>query len=76
MKCRRHSRSGLLRDSNPIAMASLTKLVATSQIVFGTDYPYRMSEEHVKGLAGIFGASELRLIERENAVRILPRQRT
>ena len=62
--------------SNPIAMASLTKLVATSQIVFGTDYPYRTSEEHVKGLAGIFGASELRLIERENAVRILPRQRT
>jgi predicted TIM-barrel fold metal-dependent hydrolase len=61
--------------SNPIAMASLTKLVATSQIVFGTDYPYRTSEEHVKGLAGIFGASELRLIERENAVRILPRQR-
>jgi predicted TIM-barrel fold metal-dependent hydrolase len=61
--------------SNPIAMASLTKLVATRQIVFGTDYPYRTSEEHVKGLAAIFGPEDLRLIERENALRILPRQR-
>lgn len=58
--------------SNPIAMASLTKLVETSQIVFGTDYPYRTSEEHVKGLAGIFGGRDLRRIERENALRILP----
>ena len=61
--------------SNPIAMASLTKLVATRQIVFGTDYPYRTAEEHVKGLAGVFGPEDLRLIERENALRILPRQR-
>jgi predicted TIM-barrel fold metal-dependent hydrolase len=58
--------------ANPIAMASLTKLVDTRQIVFGTDYPYRTSLEHVKGLAGIFGTSDLRLIERENALRILP----
>jgi len=56
-------------------MASLTKLVATRQIVFGTDYPYRTAEEHVKGLAGVFGPEDLRLIERENALRILPRQR-
>ena len=61
--------------SNPIAMASLTKMVASSQIVFGTDYPYRTSEEHVKGLAGIFGAADLKLIERDNALRILPRLR-
>jgi predicted TIM-barrel fold metal-dependent hydrolase len=36
--------------SNPIAMASLTKFISTSNIVFGTDYPYRTAEEHVKGL--------------------------
>ncbi len=61
--------------SNPIAMASLTKLVPATQIVFGTDYPYRGALEHVQGLGEIFGAAELRLIERNNALRILPRQR-
>ena len=61
--------------SNPIAMASLTRMVATSQIVFGSDYPYRTSEEHVKGLAGVFAPDDLKMIERDNALRILPRLR-
>ena len=61
--------------SNPIAMAAITKMVATSQIVFGSDYPYRTSIEHVKGLAGIFGAGDLKMIERDNALRLLPRLR-
>lgn len=61
--------------SNPIAMASLTKMVAISQIVWGSDYPYRTSIDHVRGLAGVFGASDLRMIDRENALRILPRLR-
>ena len=56
-------------------MASLTKLVATSQIVFGTDYPYRTSIDHVKGLAGVFGPEDLKKIDRENALRLLPRWR-
>ena len=54
---------------------TMNAMVASSQIVFGTDYPYRTSEEHVKGLAGIFGAADLKLIERDNALRILPRLR-
>ena len=58
--------------ANPIAMASLTKMVNISQIVFGTDYPYRTGVEHVTGLAPIFNTSELRAIDRENALRILP----
>ncbi len=58
--------------SNPIAMAALTRLVETRQIVFGTDYPYRTGIDHVRGLSQIFGASDLRAIERENALRILP----
>jgi predicted TIM-barrel fold metal-dependent hydrolase len=61
--------------SNPIAMASLTKMVASSQIVFGTDYPYRTSEEHVRGLSALFGPEDLKKIERENALRILPQLR-
>jgi len=58
--------------ANPVAMASLTKMVPISQIVFGTDYPYRTGEEHVKGLTEIFSGADLRAIDRDNALRILP----
>jgi 6-methylsalicylate decarboxylase len=61
--------------SNPIAMASLTKMVDVSQIVFGTDYPYRTAIEHVKGLAEIFGPDDLKKIDRENALKLLPHWR-
>jgi predicted TIM-barrel fold metal-dependent hydrolase len=61
--------------SNPIAMASLTKLVETTQIVYGTDYPYRTGEEHVKALAGIFGPDDLAKIDRDTALRLLPHGR-
>ncbi len=61
--------------SNPVAMASLTKMVPTSQIVFGTDYPYRTGADHVKGLTELFGGADLHAIDRGNALRILPRLR-
>ena len=63
--------------SNPAAMSALRKVVPVSQIVFGTDYPFRTSLEHVKGLkeCGIFSAQELRAIERENPLKLLPRRR-
>jgi predicted TIM-barrel fold metal-dependent hydrolase len=56
-------------------MLALKKIIPVSQIVFGTDFPYRTAEEHVTGLkkSGTFTAKELRAIERENAVRLLPR---
>jgi predicted TIM-barrel fold metal-dependent hydrolase len=55
-------------------MLALKKMVPTSQIVFGTDFPFRTAEEHVKGLraAGVFSAQELRAIEHDNAQRLLP----
>jgi predicted TIM-barrel fold metal-dependent hydrolase len=63
--------------SHPFALASLMKLVSVSQVVFGTDFPYRTSAEHVKGLAAYgFSASDLQAIERENATRLLPRLKT
>ncbi len=59
--------------AHPYALASLTKLVPTSQIVFGTDFPYRTAIDHVKGLTDYgFGASDLQAIERDNAVRLMP----
>jgi predicted TIM-barrel fold metal-dependent hydrolase len=55
-------------------MLGLKKLVPLSQILFGTDYPFRTTEEHVKGLrdCGVFTAKELQAIERDNALRLLP----
>ena len=61
-------------SAHPMALASLTKLVPATQILFGSDYPYRTGEDHVKGLVEYgFAAAELRAIERENALRLLPR---
>jgi 6-methylsalicylate decarboxylase len=61
-------------SAHPGALASLTKLVDVSQILFGSDYPYRSGEDHVKGLAAYgFSAADLRAIERGNAMRLLKR---
>lgn len=64
--------------ANPPAMSALTKVVPISQILFGTDYPARTLAENVKGLkeCGVFSPKELQLIDRENALALLPRFRT
>jgi 6-methylsalicylate decarboxylase len=60
--------------SHPFAMASITQFVAMSQFLFGTDFPFRNSEDHVKGLAGCgFSEADLFAIECGNARRLLPR---
>ena len=60
--------------SHPGALSSLTKLFPVSQVLFGTDFPFRTSEEHVKGLETVgLSAADLQLIERDNAVKLLPR---
>jgi predicted TIM-barrel fold metal-dependent hydrolase len=64
-------------SAHPMALASLTRLVPATQILFGSDYPYRTGEDHVKGLIEYgFAAQDLRAIERENALRMLPRLRS
>ncbi len=61
--------------SNPIAMGALSKLVPSSQILFGTDYPFRTVEEHVDRLihCAVFDADQLQGIGREHAVALIPR---
>jgi predicted TIM-barrel fold metal-dependent hydrolase len=55
------------------AMSSLRELVPATQILFGTDYPYRTPEETAQGLSGCgFSAAELRQIDCDNALRLLP----
>lgn len=58
--------------SNSVTIETLAKLVPTSRIVFGSDFPYRTSAEHVKGLSERFEGKVLRGIERDNAARLLP----
>jgi 6-methylsalicylate decarboxylase len=63
------------QTSNKGAMAALSAIIPVSQIVFGTDYPYRTSIDHVKGLrdSGVFTDAQLMDIERGNALKLLPR---
>jgi len=62
---------------NPYTLPSFKKLVPVSHIVFGTDYPLGNGAAAVvaKGLVdnGGFSASELRAIDRDNALTLLPR---
>jgi predicted TIM-barrel fold metal-dependent hydrolase len=61
------------QSANPTALHALTSLVPASQVLFGTDYPYRTSLDHVTGVHGCgFSASDLRAIECDNARRLLP----
>jgi predicted TIM-barrel fold metal-dependent hydrolase len=60
--------------SHVSALASITQLVAISQLLFGTDFPFRNAEDHVKGLASCgFSQADLLAIECGNAQRLLPR---
>src|SRR5882672_6887979 len=56
------------------ALTALMKIVTPSQVLFGTDFPFRDGAEEIGGLAAFrFAPNDLRAIERENALRLLPR---
>ena len=62
--------------ANPGAVVSLLKLVTTQQILFGTDFPPGGTGLDVANTLvklGVFSESDLRAIDRENAVRLLAR---
>jgi predicted TIM-barrel fold metal-dependent hydrolase len=62
--------------AHPMALAALTRLVPISQILWGTDFPFRFGTEYVQALEEFgFGAEDLRKIDRENALRLMPRWR-
>jgi 6-methylsalicylate decarboxylase len=55
------------------ALAALMKVVAPSQVLFGTDFPFRDGAEEISGLSAFqFPAGDLRAIERDNALKLLP----
>ncbi|PWU07179.1 MAG: amidohydrolase [Terriglobia bacterium] len=61
-------------SANPVQMVSLKMIVPATQIVFGTDFPFGRSAGTAQGLQQCgFTPQELRGIDRENALRILPK---
>jgi len=59
-----------------LQLAALKGLVGATQIVFGADYPYSTIVNHVEQLQDArMTVAELAGIDRENALRILPRYR-
>ena len=63
------------QTSNKGSMSALSAIIPVSQIVFGTDFPYRTGIDHVRGLrdSGVFTDAQLADIERGNALKLLPR---
>ncbi len=55
------------------ALAALMKIVVPAQVLFGTDFPFRDGAEEIGGLTAFgFKPKELRAIERENALKLMP----
>jgi 6-methylsalicylate decarboxylase len=59
--------------SGGVTLEALSKLVPASQIVYGTDFPYRTAADHTKGVTAFFKGDDLAKVDRENALRLLPR---
>ena len=59
-------------------LASLMKMVSSSQVVFGTDFPFLTASATAAELreTGMFSAADLQAIDRDNAVRLLPKYKT
>ena len=63
----------LAQGNTPGQIAALLKMVSISQVMYGTDFPFRDGAEVNQGIAEWgFKADELRAIERENALKLLP----
>jgi predicted TIM-barrel fold metal-dependent hydrolase len=63
-------------SANPILMQGIARLAGASQIVFGTDYPFGTGAVIAESMRSVgFTDAQLRAIDRENALRILPRYR-
>ena len=62
--------------ANKGAIASLRELVTATQILFGTDFPPGGTSFDVANTLrelGMFSAADLRAIDRDNAVALMPR---
>ena len=61
-------------SANPLLMQGIAKLAGPSQIVFGTDYPFGNGAAIAESMRTVgFTDAQRRAIDRENALRILPK---
>ena len=59
--------------AHPMAMGSLLKVAAPTQVMFGTDFPFGSAANHLKGLAELGYSPEILAgIHRTNATRLMP----
>lgn len=64
----------IAQASHPYAMSSLKSFMPISQILFGTDFPYRSSADMGKGLIKSgFSTREIAAINHGNAAKLFPR---
>ena len=68
-----HYDTAIITHAAPLA--ALTTLVPMSQIVFGSDYPFRLATKSVAGLKGYFNDAQMNVIDNENAFRLMPHLR-
>jgi predicted TIM-barrel fold metal-dependent hydrolase len=62
------------QGNTPGMLAALFHMVPMSQVMFGSDFPYREAMEAVQGLANYkLSEADLRTIESENAYKMFPR---
>jgi predicted TIM-barrel fold metal-dependent hydrolase len=67
----------IAQANHPGALAALLKMAPISQVLFGSDYPFRQVSDAVEGVAKYdFTKAQRQAIERDNAVRLLPRLKT
>jgi predicted TIM-barrel fold metal-dependent hydrolase len=64
----------IAQASNPVSTQALRSVVPMERIVFGTDYPFRTSADHVRGLetGKVFAPQEIAAIYRGNVAKGLP----
>jgi 6-methylsalicylate decarboxylase len=64
----------IAQGNTPAMLDGLLHMVPISQVMFGSDFPYRDATEAVQGLANYkFNEADLRAIEYENARKMFPR---
>jgi predicted TIM-barrel fold metal-dependent hydrolase len=63
----------IAQGNTPGQLAALLKLASISQVLFGSDYPFRPGAEAVDGLRDYqFSEADQRAIDRGNAMKLLP----
>jgi predicted TIM-barrel fold metal-dependent hydrolase len=64
----------LAQASHAGALVSILRMVDVSQLMFGTDFPIRSSEDHIRQLGAFFSGADLDAVLYGNAERVLARR--